>query len=150
MLLDVVVDDVVELDDDGAAVELVVAVDVVVAGVVLVSVDVLAVVDAVVELDDVVVEPQAVSAARAPAAAKLKIKRMLSSSRTWDGERLRRSICQPPWRNLTTLKAAVRRRTPRARSLVGPIRRSGRLRLASAFGENQPLAVRMRERPVDG
>jgi hypothetical protein len=119
LLLDVVVDDVVELDDDGAAVELVVAVDVVVAGVVLVSVDVLAVVDAVVELDDVVVEPQAVSAARAPAAAaKLKIKRMLSSSRIWDGERFRRSICQPPWRNLTTLKAAVRRRTPRLGRLL--------------------------------
>jgi hypothetical protein len=87
LLLDVV-DDVVELDDDGAAVELVVAVDVVVAGAALVSVDVLAVVaavvDAVVELDDVVVEPQAASAARAPAAAKLRIKRMLSSSRKWD------------------------------------------------------------------
>ena len=81
-------EDVVELDCDGAAVELVVAVAVVVAGAVLVSVDVLAVVaavvDAVVELDDVVVEPQPASAARAPAAAKLRIKRMLSSSRTWD------------------------------------------------------------------
>lgn len=82
------VDDVVELDDDGAAVELVVAV--VVAGAMAVSVDVLAVVDAVVdsvvELDVVVVEPQAASAARAPAAAKLRIKRMLSSSRRWDRE----------------------------------------------------------------
>ena len=79
-------DDVVELDDEGAAVELVVAVEVVAAGAVLVSADVLAVVDAVVELDDVaVVEPQAASAARAPAAPKLRIKRMLSSSRTWDG-----------------------------------------------------------------
>lgn len=138
MLLDVVVEEVVELDDDGAAVELAVAVDVVVAGVVPVSVDVLAVVAAVVELDDVVVEPQAVSAARAPAAAKLKIKRMLSSSRIWDRERLRRSICQPPWRNLTTLKAAIKRCAPHARSPVGPIRRSERLRLASAFGEFRP------------
>ena len=86
MLLGVVVDDVVE-DDDGAAVELVVAVDVVVAAAVPVSVDELAVdavVDAVVELDDVVVEPQAASAARAPAAVKLSIKRMFSSSRIWD------------------------------------------------------------------
>jgi hypothetical protein len=82
------VDDVVELDE-GAAVELVVAV--VVAAAVPVSVEVLAlvaaVVDSVVELDVVVVvEPQAASAARAPAAAKLRIKRMLSSSRKWDKE----------------------------------------------------------------
>jgi len=33
----------------------------------------------------VVVEPQAAMAASAPAAAKLRIKRMLSSSRKWDG-----------------------------------------------------------------
>ena len=77
------------MDDDGAAVELVVAVDVLVAGAMPVSVDVLdvvaAVVDSVVELDVVVVvEPQAAIAARAPAAAKLRIKRMLSSSRKWD------------------------------------------------------------------
>ncbi|MBS0386238.1 MAG: hypothetical protein JSS00_12920 [Proteobacteria bacterium] len=84
-MLDVVaVDEVVEVDDDGAAVELVVPVDVVVAGAMLVSVDVLDVVAAepLLELDvAVVVEPQAASAANAPAAAKLRIKRMLSSSR---------------------------------------------------------------------
>jgi hypothetical protein len=92
LLLDEVVDDVVE--DDGAVVPLVVDVEGDVDVPVLVSVDELVVVDAdvsaVVELDVVVDWPQAAMAIRAPAAAKLRIKRILSSSRKLGTRRHRR------------------------------------------------------------
>jgi hypothetical protein len=109
-VLEVVEEDVVLDDDDGAAVAVPVVAAVSVMVVVFAAGAVVdAVVDSVVELvDDVVVEPQAAMAISAPAAAKLRIKRMLSSS-VMGKRRHRRSTCQTPWRNLTNLKATPRR-----------------------------------------